>query len=101
MNHAVTVAGDTAEITITGRLTFKFHKEYKDFLDELLKNKVERFVFDLAGVEFIDSAGLGMLLIAKQKAQGQSATVILRKPAENVKRMLQVAKFDKIFEIEA
>lgn len=101
MNHAVTVAGDTAEITITGRLTFKFHKEYKDFLDELLKNKVDRFVFDLAGVEFIDSAGLGMLLIAKQKAQGQSAAVILRKPAENVKRMLQVAKFDKIFEIEA
>lgn len=101
MNHAVTVAGDAAEITITGRLTFKFHKEYKDFLDELLKNQVGRFIFDLQGVEFIDSAGLGMLLIAKQKAQGQNATVILRKPPENVKRMLQVAKFDKIFEIEA
>ncbi|MFD2262740.1 STAS domain-containing protein [Lacibacterium aquatile] len=101
MNHAVTVANDAAEITITGRLTFKFHKEYKDFLDDLLKNEVERFIFDLSGVEFIDSAGLGMLLIAKQKAQGQNAQVILRKPPENVKRMLQVAKFDKIFEIEA
>jgi anti-anti-sigma factor len=100
MNHSINITAEAVEITVTGRLTFKYHKEYKDFLDDLLKNEVKTFVFDLAGVEFIDSAGLGMLLIAKQKSQAQGTNVLLRRPPDNVKRMLQVAKFDKIFDIQ-
>lgn len=101
MQHTVDLDDDKARIKIIGRLTFKFHREYRDFLDELLKNKVSTYEFDLSGVEFIDSAGLGMLLIAKQKAQISGASVVLKRPPENVRRMLDIAKFDKIFTIEA
>ncbi|WP_170941363.1 STAS domain-containing protein [Elstera cyanobacteriorum] len=101
MQYTVDIKDNSAKIKITGRLTFKFHREYKEFLDELLKNKVGSYEFDLSGVEFIDSAGLGMLLIAKQKAQVFNAAVVLQRPPENVRRMLEVAKFDKIFTIQS
>jgi hypothetical protein len=42
-----------------------------------------------------------MLLIAKQKAQVFNAAVVLQRPPENVRRMLEVAKFDKIFTIQS
>lgn len=56
---------------------------------------------DLSGLEFVDSAGLGMLLILKDELSKNSATLILKAPAGQVEKMLQVSHFDRMFEIES
>lgn len=99
MDYNIQVSGNTARITLGGRLTFSHHREYRDVLAKLMSHKAGIYEFDLSGVDFIDSAGLGMLLIAKQHAEAAQAQVVLKNPAEEVQRMLKVAKFEKMFNI--
>ena len=49
---------------------------------------------------FIDSAGLGMLLLARDEGKRKNLDVCLRRPRGQVKRMLEVARFDTMFTIE-
>jgi anti-anti-sigma factor len=58
-------------------------------------------VIDLAKVEFIDSAGLGMLLIARDEASKASRQLTLRGPQGQVKRMFAVTRFETLFAIES
>jgi stage II sporulation protein AA (anti-sigma F factor antagonist) len=53
----------------------------------------QNYVLDLHGLEFIDSAGLGMFLIARETAEKKVLQLRLRRPQGQVQQMLQVTKF--------
>ena len=101
MEHSVRREGTTAIISLKGRLTFKYHKEYQKLLDDIMVDQnAKRLEFDLNEVEFMDSAGLGVLLIARQRADKLNAEIVLKRPSTDLKRILTVAQFDRMFTIE-
>jgi HptB-dependent secretion and biofilm anti anti-sigma factor len=51
-------------------------------------------------VQEVDSAGLGMLLLARDEAKKNNRELILKGPCGQVKRMFGVTKFDTLFSIE-
>jgi len=55
---------------------------------------------DLADVEFIDSAGLGMLLLARDEISKKSSSLTLKSPQGQVQRMFSVARFEQMFDID-
>ena len=69
-------------------------------ISEMEDSGSRRHVIDLSQVEFIDSAGLGMLLLARDEGKRKNLDVCLRRPRGQVKRMLEVARFDTMFTIE-
>ena len=99
MEHTIAAGGDTTTVHLKGRLTFKDHRAYRDLLTKMLETKAKTYQLDLSGVEHIDSAGIGMLMISKQKAEAESGTVIVLSPPPAVRRVLEVAKIDEILEI--
>jgi ABC-type transporter Mla MlaB component len=50
--------------------------------------------------ELIDSAGLGMLLLARDEAKKDNRQLILKGPCGREKRMFGVTKFNTLFSIE-
>lgn len=99
MEHQISVSGDTATVRLSGRLTFKDHRAYRDLLAEMLAHKAKVYELDLSKVEHIDSAGIGMLMISKQKAEAEQGSVVIVSPPPAVRRVLEVAKIDEILEI--
>lgn len=87
--------GKTVTITVDGRFDFLVHKDfrntYKDYDADM------NFRVNLSGTEFLDSSALGMLLLLKKHS---SNNVIIEKPTDEVKRVLTIANFDKVFNIE-
>ena len=87
--------GQTVTFKIDGRFDFSVHKEfrnaYKDYSDSL------NYKVDLSGTEYLDSSALGMLLLLKKHA---TQDVVIEKPSDEVKRVLSIANFDKVFTIE-
>lgn len=87
--------GKTVTITVDGRFDFSVHKDfrntYKDF------DAGMNFRVNLSGTEYLDSSALGMLLLLKKHS---NEDVIIEKPNEEVKRVLTIANFDKVFKIE-
>ena len=101
MEYKVSTEGDVAEVRINGRLTFAEHEQCRRILTELEESSGSRQVVDLRGVEFIDSAGLGLLLLLRENAEKHDCSVVLRVPAEGqVRRMLDIARFQDLIPIE-
>lgn len=92
---------DDSRVSISGEFTFTDHVAFKAIATRLFENSGKPIVIDLASLEFIDSAGLGMLLIVRDEAGKASRKLILRSPNGQVKRMFEVTKFGTLFDVEA
>jgi anti-anti-sigma factor len=53
----------------------------------------------LSATDYLDSSALGMLLILRDKVSGNKDLVVLKGAAADVKKILQIANFDKLFTI--
>ncbi|HBU99243.1 MULTISPECIES: STAS domain-containing protein [Thalassospira] len=100
MNYNTEQTDKTTTVELTGRFTFGDHSNFRKLIEEMRAHQSETHVLDVAGIEFIDSAGLGMLLLARDEGEKARATVILRGAQGQVKRMLEVARFDTLFKLE-
>jgi anti-anti-sigma factor len=89
-----------ATVAIGGDLTFTDHIAFLDVMTRLLGTATTPIVIDVSQLGFIDSAGLGMLLIIRDEAGKANRRVILRHPRGQVKRMFDVTKFDVLFMVE-
>jgi HptB-dependent secretion and biofilm anti anti-sigma factor len=98
MNY--TFAEGDSRVTLNGRLTFPDHPAFRALTSRLLGSEGHPLALELHELEFIDSAGLGMFLIARDEALRMQRTLILRSPRGQVKRMFELSKFDTLFAIE-
>jgi anti-anti-sigma factor len=93
--------GDGATVAFGGDFTFADHVAFREAADRLFKTPDQPLTIDLARLESIDSAGLGMLLIARDEARDAGRSLTLRRPQGQVARMFFVTKFDTFFTITA
>lgn len=100
MDYGINTAGEETVVDLRGRLTFNDHAEFRELITEMVGSKKARQVIELSSLEFVDSAGLGMLLIAREELSGANAELVLRNPQGQVKRVLTVARLAQIIKIE-
>ncbi len=100
MKATVREAGKVRVIELKGRITLgagdlELRKVVQDELDKgnLL------VALNLAGVEYIDSAGLGELVACKKRATAKGGDVKLIMPSESVYKVLSIVSLHLVFEI--
>lgn len=90
----------TCHLTCNGAFTFNDHPEFRAILDGFADASVQHVVMHLAGVEFVDSAALGMLLLALDESEKQKKPLTLQGAVGQVKKMFDMANFHTLFKIE-
>jgi HptB-dependent secretion and biofilm anti anti-sigma factor len=101
MGISVTVSGNTAVINMTGRFDFNVQRDFKSAYDPYLSNAaVGAIEVNLAGVDYLDSSALGMLLMLRERASSSSKSLKLCRPGAGVSQILEIANFSKLFNIE-
>ena len=74
--------------------------EGKEALHKFLESRSSgTLMLDLAGIEYIDSAALGILLEMSKKAVGSKIDFGLLHVQDPVKKVLEVTKLDKVLKI--
>lgn len=73
-------------IRVTGEVDMSNAGDIREVVDQVTGTGVDRLIFDLGGLEFIDSSGLAVLLAAAQKVP----SVQLRNPSPIVRRVVEV-----------
>ena len=86
-------------VKLSGRFTFDHHKAFRGAFSEHLTSQGNQITIDFGGVEYIDSAALGMLLIARERASEHGKTVVLSNCRGPVKAVLDIANFQRLFAI--
>ncbi|HLL20638.1 MAG TPA: STAS domain-containing protein [Kofleriaceae bacterium] len=86
-----------ALIRVTGRFDFRCVKQF----NAAMVHGPRDWVVDLCGVDYIDSAGLGLLLLLREHAGGDGTRVSLRGAKGQTRDVLLLAKFERMFKLEA
>ena len=100
MQAIVTVKEGRAQIRLQGRFDFNAHCEFREAIDTVLASPATAVTVDFAGVEYLDSSALGMLLMLRDRAKSAAREVTLSGCRGAVKQILDIANFGKLFKIE-
>ncbi|MCR6633172.1 MAG: STAS domain-containing protein [Magnetospirillum sp.] len=87
-------------LVLKDQLTFADRDLFDSVIDKLLARKRPAVAVDLASLDYMDSAGLGMLLTLRDRAERAQAEVTLRRPRAEVRELLELACFDSLFTIQ-
>lgn len=100
MQANVSKDGAKVVVKLTGRFDFNTHRDFRNACDPLVAdNSVREIVIDFAGVDYLDSSALGMLLMLRDKASGSGKDIALAGVRGSVKQVLDIANFSKLFKI--
>jgi anti-anti-sigma factor len=94
-------SNDRFEAEISDKLTSSDLSNFRELLSEIKQSPCKVIVLDLNNLDWIDSAGLGMLILAKELAEKEELELVLRSPRGHVKSLLELGRFEKIFNIQA
>jgi anti-anti-sigma factor len=87
-------------LQIPERFDFGYHREFTDQYQTLLEdNSITGIALDFSRVGYLDSSALGMMVLFQKKAKGKSVSVRIRGAKDSAKEILQIANFDRLFDI--
>jgi len=86
-------------ISIEGRFDFSAHQEFRESY-ELDGVEPDSYVVDMHGTTYLDSSALGMLLLLRDHAGGDDANVTIKNCNRDVKKILTISNFEKLFSIQ-
>ncbi len=89
--------GQESVIKISGRFDFGEHQAFKTACDAC--DSAQKYTLDLRATEYVDSSALGMLLILRDKVGGDKSRVKILNANSEVKKVLSIANFEKLFTI--
>lgn len=84
-------------ITLSGRFTFNDHQSFREILHHIGEPEVKQVVLQMEQLEFVDSAALGMLLLALDEAEKHQKGLVISGATGQVKKMFDMAKFHTFF----
>jgi HptB-dependent secretion and biofilm anti anti-sigma factor len=87
-------------LMLRDELVFSDRTSFDAVIEKLISRQKKVIVVDFSGLEYMDSAGLGMLLTLRDHAERNGMDVRLRQPKAVVQELLQLACFDSLFPID-
>lgn len=69
MNLKKSINKDICTFSMSGKFIFLDNQIFRTVIGSIKAGEAQNFVLDLAGVEFVDSAALGMFLVAREEAK--------------------------------
>ncbi|WP_339453659.1 STAS domain-containing protein [Pseudomonas sp. EA_5y_Pfl2_R50] len=91
---------DKPELTISvnGRFDFGKHQAFRDAYEKA-RPEPASIIVDLKETTYLDSSALGMLLLLRDHAGGDEAQVRVVNVNSDVRKILAISNFDKLFDI--
>lgn len=97
MSITITTEGNVHTIKPDGQFNFSVQKEFRSAYEEA--DKSMSFIVDFLRTDYMDSAALGMLLLMREYAGGDSAKITLANCNNEIKSILEVSNFQKLFKL--
>ncbi len=87
-------------LALFGELDVVTAPDLEQMLSDVLGQPHARVMLDLNGLRFVDSAGVSVLIKAKQRAETNGRTLVLRRPTEQLERVFSLVGLADWLEID-
>ena len=85
-------------LDLTGRLWI-LDLPLRDLMNGLLADGKRHFVLNLAGVDYMDSSGLGQLVSIWTSIRNKNGYLTLLNPSKRVRRLFEITRLHTVFEV--
>ena len=94
--------GDWTIVEVAGQLDVATAPEFRQVLVEAQYGGASQVLVDVAGVEFVDSMGLGVLIGAHKRARShEGASLVIARPSERMRHLLELTGLDTVLTVVA
>lgn len=100
MNYKTVNLKDGIEVQLSGSFTFRDHDTFFEVVSMIKTGYNKKMVFNFADCDFLDSAALGMLVIAHDEAAAKEVALTIKGAKGKVKDVLYAARFDTLYDFE-
>lgn len=90
--------GKELTIKIQGRFDFSAHQEFREAYEKTQESP-EEYIVDMKETTYLDSSALGMLLLLRDHAGGDSSHIKIANCNPDVKKILTISNFEQLFTI--
>jgi len=97
MSISTSTDGNKQIIKIQGRFDFSVQADFRQAYEKVTSSS--QFVLDFSTADYMDSSALGMLLLLRDYAGGDSAKVELVNCRAEIRNILEISNFQKLFKI--
>lgn len=98
ISTTVSDSGDKVTIAVTGKFDFQQYDAFRSAYSTTSGQGIQ-YEVNLSGTDYLDSSALGMLLLLREHAGGESSRIDITQVSDDVKKVLDVANFGKLFNI--
>ncbi len=86
-------------VTLAGDVDMGSAPVLRKALLEVIETPFDRLVLDLAGVNYIDSSGVGTIVELRRRTDRSGGDLVLAGLQERVRSVFEITKLDKFFTI--
>jgi anti-anti-sigma factor len=93
---------DVVVLSPTGRIDHAAAEGFRTVLAPFMERCAagrDQLAIDLAGVEYISSAGLRVLMLARKQAKAQAGTLVVARLQPVVREIFEISRFTLVFDI--
>ncbi|MBF0467390.1 MAG: STAS domain-containing protein [Desulfamplus sp.] len=91
--------GKTLTLEVWGKLDITLYKSFNDSYKDKVAS-VSKVIIDFSEVEYVDSSGLGMLLVLRERCGGDEADIDIVNANTSVRKILETTNFQQLFTIK-
>jgi anti-anti-sigma factor len=100
INHKEDTDGKIVVVDIKGALDSATSADFEEYINQLLGIRKYYIVLNAEGLEFVSSAGIGVILYIQKKIFSGRGFFILCGISEEISALYEILGFDKIIKIE-
>ena len=86
-------------INVAGRFDFSAHQDFRSAYEDI-GTSPNSYAIDMTDATYLDSSALGMLLLLRDHAGGDEALIKIVNCNEDVKKILVISNFGRLFTIQ-
>ncbi|QGG48746.1 STAS domain-containing protein [Heliorestis convoluta] len=100
MKENIQMLNGQVTVRLTGTVSVKEATALREALLEYVEKGHSRFIINMESLDFIDSAGLGVLVAIHKRARQQGGELILQGIKGMVKEVFELTRLTKVFNIQ-
>lgn len=105
MTLSITKQDDMLTINLPAIFDFKYQTKFQQAYETNLDITIKKVVLNFIHTNFIDSTGLGMMLVLREYMGNNTSidrnSISISNCQHGIKNILEVAQFDSLFSIDA
>src|SRR5438045_6158127 len=89
-------AGDFLHVRVTGRLDNHWSEPFDEAIAEMIREGAHHLRLDLSGVNYLSSAGIGVLMNAYRDTKALQGSFLISAASERVRTVLRLVALDSL-----